>query len=81
MKMKSFAMLAGLLLASAAYIAPALADEAGSADQSMQNVQPDNGVPNQGNMQNAPSQNDSSMNNVGNSDEGSPDTATGDDDY
>lgn len=90
MKMKSFAMLAmsGLLTASFAYIAPAMADDAGGGNQSMP-APSDNGMQNQSNdmsnMNNNPS--NDNMNNPNNStsgsssDSGMPDTATGDDDY
>jgi len=92
MNMKSFAMLAmsGLLVTSFAYIAPAMADDAGNNGQSMQQPTPsDNGMQDQnGGSQNGSSANqgsDNTMNNDSGSsnsvDQGSPDTATGDDDY
>ena len=96
MKMKYFAMLAlsGLLAASCAYIAPAMAEDANNG-QSMQ--PPADNTPNSNVMQ-SPSQSDNQNgnnsdntssdqnNNPGNSsvnpsDDGGPDTATGDDDY
>lgn len=89
MNMKSFAMFAmsGLLAASFAYVAPAMAQS--STGSSMQQPAPSD------NSQNSGSQNgsgtsqgsDNSMNNDNtnnsnsSSDQGSPDTATGDDDY
>ncbi len=89
MKMKSLAILAmsGVLLAaSVAYVAPAMADDTSNAGQSMQQTpsqapSSDNSMQNQGQDQsqsNTGSQGD--MNN-NSSDQGSPDTATGDDDY
>lgn len=96
MKMKSFAMLAmsGLLTASIAYVAPAMADDLTNSGQSMQ-APSDNSTQNQNNAGSAPSDNmnnntgtspNDNMNNNNNgssnsSDQGSPDTATGDDDY
>ena len=81
MKMKSFAALAmsGLLAASFAYVAPAMADDMSNSNgMSSMPAPSDNGMPNSGNpTETSPS----SMNNVGSSDEGTPDTATGDDDY
>lgn len=89
MKMKSFAMLAmsGLLTASFAYIAPAMAEDTSNVGQAM-DAPSDNGMQqndmNQNNdmTQNNPSGDMSNTNNPGSSnDSGMPDTATGDDDY
>lgn len=87
MNMKSFAMLivSGLLAASIAYIAPAIADDSTmdgiqmSADNTMQN----NGSTNDSNMNNNTSGDHSNPSNAdaNSSDQGTPDTATGDDDY
>ena len=86
MKMKSFAMLAmsGLLAASLGYAAPVLADDTSNGDQAtQQNV--DNSSTDQAQAtDNDASQSDSSSNTSGSAsstDGGSPDTATGDDDY
>ena len=93
MKIKSFAMLAmsGLVAASFAYIAPAMADDSsnmgGTTDQSTQ-AAPSQSTPSDNNMQNQNNSGSSSDMNSGSSsssstgsDEASPDTATGDDDY
>lgn len=86
MKMKSLAMLAisGALAASFAYVAPAMADDTSNNGQSMQ-APSDNGMQNNSSQNTGSSPSDNSMNNNSNStsgsDEGSPDTATGDDDY
>ena len=97
MKSFAMLAMSGLMATSIAYVAPAMAeDDTGSnGGQSMQTPS-DNGMQNPGgNNQNNPgSLNDSSSdnsndmnnsNNMGGSsnstDEGSPDTATGDDDY
>ncbi|RDI42714.1 hypothetical protein [Aquicella lusitana] len=80
MKMKSFAMLAmsGLLAASVAYVAPAMADDSSDTNVgSLQSAPSDSAMQNQGSSQNDMSANGSSSG----SDEGTPDTATGDDDY
>jgi hypothetical protein len=85
MKMKSLAMLAmsGLLAASFAYVAPAMADDMSNSGQSTQ-APSDN---TQNNVGATPSDNsmggnsNSNTGNTGSTDEGSPDTATGDDDY
>lgn len=78
MKMKSFAMivLAGLLTASFAYIAPAMADDTTSNEQAME-PPTDNGM----NQNNSSSDMNSPNNNQSSTDSGMPDTATGDDDY
>lgn len=100
MKTKSFAMLAvtGLLTASIAYVAPAMAEDSGTGLPMEQTLADNNSgssmqAPSDNSTQNQSSgaqQNDmsgnigssSSGNNTsGSSDEGSPDTATGDDDY
>lgn len=81
MKMKSFAMLAmsGLLTASLAYIAPAMADDTveGAAATDALQAAPADALPT------TPSSSSTADNtNVGSTgDEGGPDTATGDDDY
>lgn len=76
MKMKSIAILT-LLVASFAYIAPAIADDmSGDADQSMQQPDSDNNMSN-----NPPSNSSAGSNGSGISDQNVPDTATGDDDY
>lgn len=89
MKLKSLAILAMTgCIASAAYIAPAMADDANSA-QSMQAPADNIGSvnTNQGAdaMNNNSSQTDANGNsngtNASGSDDASPDTATGDDDY
>lgn len=87
MKMKSFAMVAmsGLLAASFAYVAPAMADDAIDAGQSAQ-TGTDNTMQNQTpaampSNNSAPTSADMNASGGGNADEGSPDTATGDDDY
>lgn len=79
MKMKSFAVLAmsGFL---AAYVAPALADDASNIDQAAAS---DNNPPmvqadNSSSLGNDNTDANGSANSV---DQGSPDTATGDDDY
>jgi hypothetical protein len=90
MKMKSLAMIAmsGLVAASFAYVAPALADDMnnGTTDSSQPSAAPENAMQNQGNTSqdnnnSGATQGDNA--NTGSSDEGSPDTATGsgDDDY
>ena len=89
MKMKSIAIFAisGLLAASCAYIAPAFADDTTpSAGQSMQMPADNNSsssMPNQNSSAPPTAQGGGDMNNNNSSttDEGSPDTATGDDDY
>lgn len=95
MNIKSFAMLAmsGLLAASCAYIAPAMADDTStpSSGQSMQAPADNSAQSGNGMQNNGSSQGDMNSNNNGgsnssgssssSSDEGSPDTATGDDDY
>ena len=90
MKMKSFAMIAlsGLLAASFTYVSPAMADDANtnSNGQSMQSAPSDNGTPSQQGDSSSSSEttnnsNTGSSSNTGSTDEGSPDTATGDDDY
>ena len=83
MKMKSLAMVAmsGLLVASFAYVAPAMADDMNEGSgQSMQQPAPsDNSSMGSGMSSGGDS---SSMDNgSSSSDQGSPDTATGDDDY
>ena len=79
MKMKSLAILAlsGVLAASVAYIAPAIADD--TSGHSMQNPS-DNNMQNSGSTDNTMN-NASDPSNIGSPDQGSPDTATGDDDY
>lgn len=83
MKMKSFAMIAvsGLLSASFAFAAPATADDSATAEQSMTTLS-DNSMQNQNSSQqnNTNSAFDVSSN-TNTTDEGSPDQATGDDDY
>lgn len=95
MKMMSFAIFAmsGLLASSLAFAAPSIktvADDASDSGSQMQS--PTDGMPNvSGSMQDDSSSGSSQgdmMNNdqgsatgVGGADEGSPDTATGDDDY
>jgi hypothetical protein len=93
MKMKSFAMLAmsGLLATSFGYVAKAMAEGDASSNngQSMQTVPSDNNMQNPGSSSQNNSGSSSDMNNNSNNngssssgtDEGSPDTATGDDDY
>jgi hypothetical protein len=91
MKMKSFAMLAlsGLLTASLAYIAPAMAEDMNNNGSTMQQAPSDtnSGAGSSQGSDNMGGSND--QNNSGgaagsqgsSSDQGSPDTATGDDDY
>lgn len=86
MKMKSFAMLimSGALFASGAYIAPAMADDAGDGDIMMSLAENDmqtgnNTMGNDGSSQSDNANNNSTNNNA--NDTGGPDTATGDDDY
>lgn len=83
MKIKSFAVLAmsGLLATSFAYVAPAMADDMSNSG-SMQAPSDSSNMAN--NTQGGVTPTDMSPNNMGNvgsTDEGSPDTATGDDDY
>lgn len=86
MKLKSLAILAtsGLLVAALSYAVPALAEEA-AGDQTVQGTATDNnskGSDEQGNATTTDSDNKSSTDTgSSSSDEGSPDTATGDDDY
>lgn len=91
MKMKSLAMsvFSGLILASLAYIAPAIAEDNsyGGSDQSMP-APSDSGMPTQNNTNpssdntSSNNSNPSDMGNIGSVNEaGGPDTATGDDDY
>lgn len=97
MKLKSLAMLAvsGVLIASISYVAPAMADDTVNNYGSTMQTPSDN-MPNPGNNMMSNSGNNMSSNNalsgspsdmgMGNSnpsnmDEGTPDTATGDDDY
>jgi hypothetical protein len=88
MKIKSFAILAmtGLLAASCAYIAPAMADDMNGGTQAAPSDQmaPSDmsGSPqNNDNMgMNMSADNNSGTNNPSN-EQASPDTATGDDDY
>lgn len=90
MKIKSFALLAmtGLLAASCAYIAPAMADDtnnggaqAAPSDQLSAPAEMSNSSPqtNDNMSMNMSADNNSGGNN--NTDQASPDTATGDDDY
>lgn len=85
MKMKSFAMLVmpGLFAASLAYIAPAMADDMNSGSgQSMQQSAPsDNNSMGSGMSPTNDNSNSDNSGNSGSTDQGSPDTATGDDDY
>ena len=97
MRMKSFAMLAmsGLLAASLVYVAPAVADDNTSGNTGATQAAPaDNSTQNQNNatsgnigsdnsgMSGTQSPSDNNSNSSGSSsDEGSPDQATGDDDY
>jgi hypothetical protein len=97
MKMKSIAMLAasGLLAASIGYSLPALADDATDVAQATQSADltDDNGVMVQADNSNSMSTDSNSANAMGSStsanastsangaDQGSADTATGDDDY
>ena len=86
MKMKSFAMLVvpGLLAASLACIAaPAMADDMNSGSgQSMQQIAPsDNNSMGSGMSPTNDNSNPDNSGNAGSTDQGSPDTATGDDDY
>ncbi len=93
MKMKSFAVLAfsGLIAASIANIAPAMADDMSNSNGQTMQTPPDDNVQNQNSPTTTPptdSMNNNSNpgnNNNGNTgsttDQGSPDTATGDDDY
>ncbi len=82
MRMKSFAILAmtGLTAASLAYVAPAMADNGSSMQApSSDSTSTQNGSgTSQGSDNSMGSDNSSSS---GSSDQGSPDTATGDDDY
>lgn len=78
MKMKSMAMLVatGIVAAAVAHIAPAMADDMSSGDQSNQLSAPsDNG------SSNSMDQGNDNMGSSNSMDQGSPDTATGDDDY
>lgn len=88
---KSFAMLVvpGLLVASLAYVAPAMAEDMNGAEQGMQqfaladNSSTGSGMGSGMGSSMAPS-NDNSNSDAGSAnsiDQGSPDTATGDDDY
>lgn len=77
MKMRSFAVLAISCLL-AANVAPAMADDMNNNSGS--SMPSDNGMQNQ-NGSSDNSNNANNMGNVGSTDEGSPDTATGDDDY
>ena len=93
MKMKSFAMLAvpGLLAISLAYTIPVMADDMNNGQSSMQaptapsdnsgqassNVGSTNEMPSSGDNMN----NNTNGSSTGTTDQGSPDTATGDDDY
>ena len=91
MKMKSFAMLAssGLLAGYIAYITPAMADYTNASNPSMQQSNPaDNAGQNMADPNNTSNSdqnmNDNSNNNSSNNNsdqQGTPDTATGDDDY
>lgn len=84
MKMKSFAMLvmSGLLTSSMLYIAPAIADDANDAsfDDSMQ-LLADNSNQGSGQVQYNSGTSPSTTTSTSSTDGGSPDTATGDDDY
>lgn len=95
MKTKSFAMLAmtGLVAASIAYVAPALADDSSStgsamqapADGSQNNATNNIGADNMGGASNQTDSNNNANSNAGSSsssdDSSSPDQATGDEDY
>lgn len=90
MKMKSLAMLAmsGFVAASVAYVAPALADDASTgqamqspADNAMQSPGDNNGGQSGNAQNNVGSAQDMSSPSSNSDDAGSPDTATGDDDY
>jgi hypothetical protein len=92
MKKRSFAMIAmsGILAASFAYVAPAMADDSAGQSMSQAPASTDSStqsMDNQGNTATPPSDTDSNMGTSGsNSTTGtdqstSPDTATGDDDY
>lgn len=81
MKMKSFAALAisGLLAISFAYAAPAMADDMSNNNgMSSMPAPSDNDMPTSGNPTDTSAATNS---NIGSTDEGTPDTATGDDDY
>ncbi len=84
MKMKPFAMLAisSLVGVTLAYVTPAVADDAanGQAMQAPTDTQmPNSSMPMPSNNDNANA--NSNNNNNNNDDNGTPDTATGDDDY
>ncbi len=96
MNMKSFAIVAvsGLLAASLAYVAPAMADDMSNNGTTMQapadNSNPggagasqggDNNMGNNGGTGGSSDQGATGSSGNNNSDQGSPDTATGDDDY
>jgi hypothetical protein len=90
MKMKSFAMLAlsGLLTASLAYIAPAMAEDMNNNGSTMQAPSDTNsgasssqGSDNTGGSSSDQNSSGGAGSQGSSSDQGSPDTATGDDDY
>jgi hypothetical protein len=85
MKIKSLAMFAmsGLLAASIAYVAPAMAADDNDMGQSSQQAADAQNSGDQGATTNDSSStgNSNSSSNSSTSDQGSPDTATGDDDY
>lgn len=92
MKTKTFAMLTmtGLLAASIAYVTPALADDssnsgsatqAAPADGSQNNAAPNIGADNMGGTPNQTDSNSSSSSSSSDDSSGSPDQATGDEDY
>lgn len=82
MKMKSLTMLvmSSLLTLSCAYIAPVMADDDMTATQSLQQDSSDKVDQNDNGSTQNNDDSSTSSSNIGN-DEGSPDTATGDDDY
>jgi hypothetical protein len=83
MTMKSFAMLAaaGLMAASLGVSAPVLADDLSANAQSNQMLADSGTSTDQASQQNMGSMDNSGSDSSSSSDSGTPDTASGDDDY